>query len=125
MTTRLSSNSVGASKLDRRVEVRSPRRRGPDDGLDRRSTTFLTRQALTGNACRLYISSRDARVTLSVHLVCLRHGRRVGMKADVRERPGLLMDYCPATTEPYDRGVNSPEHPGMTQERAAWKALEK
>jgi len=47
------------------------------------------------------------------------------MKADVRERPGLLMDYCPATTEPYDRGVNSPEHPGMTQERAAWKALEK
>src|SRR5438270_9614836 len=25
----------------------------------------------------------------------------------VRERPGLLMDYCPATTEPYDRGIAS------------------
>src|SRR5204863_531515 len=46
MTARLSSNSVGASRLDRRLEVRSPRRRDPDDGRDRRSTTFLTRQAL-------------------------------------------------------------------------------
>jgi len=50
----------------------------------------------------------------------------------VRERPGLLMDYCPATTEPYDRGIASRAirlladfDPGMTQERAAWKAPEK
>src|SRR5205807_10562512 len=49
----------------------------------------------------------------------------------VRERPGVLMDYCAATTEPYDRGIASRAirsladfQPGLKQERAARYAPE-